>query len=253
MSLYEMLTAVRPFAGQSTLALIQQHLAVPAPPMRERAPRVRVPEDMEALVMRLLAKQPADRFQSPEELIEAIDRIGAAHSLAWPGRSSPSLPSLSRSSASRPPSSPGLSLGQRLAQAGALLGRPFSFLLGRLRPRPKPKDRLGQALDSVRRRLGFPEKQRERLVPRWLLGAGIVVLLALVSGALWYALARSVPQDPRAAPSPTRDTVPARASLRRLVAPSGGAAHLALSRASLRDKRHAVPVQARTTPLSQPG
>lgn len=233
--LYEMLTGVRPFAGQSTLALIQQHLAVPAPPMRERAPKVRVPEDMEALVMRLLAKQPAARFQSPEELIEAIDRIGAAHSLAWPGRSSPSLPAVSRASAGRVPSSPGISLGQRLARAGALLGRPFSLLLGKLRPEPEPepKDRLGRALDSVRRRLGFPAKKPERRVPLWLLGAGVALLLALLSGALWYTLARSEPPDPRALPSPTR--APAHSLLRTRAAPSGGAyaGHRALSAVSL--------------------
>ncbi len=43
--------------------------------MRERAPSAKVPADMEALVIRLLAKQPADRFQTPDELALEVTRL----------------------------------------------------------------------------------------------------------------------------------------------------------------------------------
>ena len=70
--LYEMLTGQRPFVGKNPVAIIQQQLVTPPPPMNDRAPEANIPADLEALVMRLLAKQPAQRFQTPDELIAAI-------------------------------------------------------------------------------------------------------------------------------------------------------------------------------------
>jgi serine/threonine protein kinase len=129
--LYEMLTGLRPFVGRNPVAIIQQQLVTPPPPMKERAPTVQVPADMEALVMRLLAKQPAQRFQTPEELIQAIDQIGAVHHLAWPGSDSaahPVVPGTDAASSRR-----GLSkLTLRLSTVRSRL----SGTLGKLRAHP---------------------------------------------------------------------------------------------------------------------
>lgn len=115
--LYELLTGVRPFVGRSPLILIQQVLSTPAPAMKERAPGVTVLPELEALVLRLLAKKPEERVQTPQELLAAIDRIVTEHGLVWPpdgavqqaassGRSlpvpvSPSAPELDRFAAVR--------------------------------------------------------------------------------------------------------------------------------------------------------
>ncbi|MFO0579741.1 MAG: serine/threonine-protein kinase [Polyangia bacterium] len=196
--LYEMLTGVRPFSGPNALAYIQQHLAVPAPPMKERAPKVQVAADIEAMVMRLLAKQPDDRFQKPEAVIAEIDRLGAVHSLDWPNRSYTSLPPASRPSKSAP-SVPAVPLAQRLTEARAGLMRGLGWLRDRILPKRKPKSRIGQAFDTVRKKLGWPRKPK-RVLPLWLLWAGGAVLAALLAGALWYAL--------QSGPETSRNAVP---------------------------------------------
>ncbi|MFO0575411.1 MAG: serine/threonine-protein kinase [Polyangia bacterium] len=184
--LFEMLTGVRPFAGPTALAYIQQHLAVPAPPMKERAPKVQVAADIEAMVLRLLAKQPEDRFQRPEALIEEIDRLGAVHSLDWPNRSYTSLPPAARP-AKAAPSEPGVPVSQRLTQASAGLLRGFGWLRDKLLPRRKPKSKIGQALDTVRNKLGWPRKPKRR-IPLWLVVVASAVLGALLLSGLWLAL-----------------------------------------------------------------
>jgi serine/threonine-protein kinase len=71
--LYEMLAGKHPFVGTDAVELFkQQRYAIP-PPLCERAPGVNVPSALEAVVMRLLAKDPAARYQTAKELVDALD------------------------------------------------------------------------------------------------------------------------------------------------------------------------------------
>ncbi|MDB5351096.1 MAG: serine/threonine protein kinase [Planctomycetota bacterium] len=65
--LYEMLTGQRPFTG-SAAALIQGHMMSPPPPFAAKNPRNDVPPEVEAVVLRCLAKKPEDRSQSARVL-----------------------------------------------------------------------------------------------------------------------------------------------------------------------------------------
>ena len=94
--IYQMLTGLHPFKETAPGALFRCHMSKPPPPFAERAPGVEVPAAVEALTLKLLEKDPARRFQSASELIEAIDdAMGLSGMVALaPGRiSSPSLPS----------------------------------------------------------------------------------------------------------------------------------------------------------------
>ncbi|NUP05210.1 MAG: serine/threonine protein kinase [Polyangiaceae bacterium] len=71
--LYELLAGVPPFEGESQAALFLQHRTEPVPRISTRAPHVRVPESLEAVARRLLAKRPEERFGSAKELIAALD------------------------------------------------------------------------------------------------------------------------------------------------------------------------------------
>jgi len=66
---YEMLTGVAPFTG-STLTVIQAH--VEEPPRSIRELRVDCPPDMEAAILRMLAKDPADRWGTMAEAKAAL-------------------------------------------------------------------------------------------------------------------------------------------------------------------------------------
>ncbi|MCS6900314.1 MAG: serine/threonine-protein kinase, partial [Myxococcales bacterium] len=94
--IYQMLTGLHPFQETAPGPLFRCHLSKPPPSFAERAPGVEVPAAVEALTLKLLEKDPARRFQSALELIEAIDdAMGIRGMVALaPGRiSTPSLPS----------------------------------------------------------------------------------------------------------------------------------------------------------------
>jgi serine/threonine protein kinase len=76
--LYELLTGVVPFSGDTPVEIAMKHLStVPEPPSAKRAD---VPRDLDLVVMRALAKDPAERYQSAEEMDADLRRInrGAA-------------------------------------------------------------------------------------------------------------------------------------------------------------------------------
>ena len=76
--LYEMLAGQPPFVGPTADSVVRQHMTQAPPSVRVM--RTSVPEAVEEILDRLLAKSPADRFGSAEELIRALD---AAISGEW--------------------------------------------------------------------------------------------------------------------------------------------------------------------------
>jgi class 3 adenylate cyclase len=74
--LYEMLTGRPPFLGDDAVAVISQHInTAPVAPSWHNP---EVPRALEALIMRLLAKDPADRPESAASIPEALATIAQA-------------------------------------------------------------------------------------------------------------------------------------------------------------------------------
>jgi serine/threonine-protein kinase len=74
--LYEALTGRPPFEAKSDLATAMMRLSVdPLPP---RAVRPGLPRDLEAVVLRALARRPEDRFPSAEAMQAALERLAGA-------------------------------------------------------------------------------------------------------------------------------------------------------------------------------
>ncbi|MFD4373604.1 protein kinase [Streptomyces sp. NPDC058486] len=64
--LYELLALRPPFTGETPLSVVYQHVQdIPVPPSEVRGS---TPPELDGLVMRSLAKEPDDRFQSAEEM-----------------------------------------------------------------------------------------------------------------------------------------------------------------------------------------
>ena len=71
-----LLTGSAPFPGGSLADKLARHHSAPAPDVRDRNPQV--PADLALLIQKMMAKKPEQRFKDYAELIQALDRIGAA-------------------------------------------------------------------------------------------------------------------------------------------------------------------------------
>jgi eukaryotic-like serine/threonine-protein kinase len=81
--LYEMLTGTVPFTAEGPLATAMKHVI--EPPLSPRRRNASVPEAMDALVMRLLSKDPEDRYPNAAQLIEDLRRTREGVPLAFAG------------------------------------------------------------------------------------------------------------------------------------------------------------------------
>jgi eukaryotic-like serine/threonine-protein kinase len=71
--LYELLTGSVPFTGETPVEIAMKHLSqAPVPPS---AHRPEVPRDLDYVVLRALAKDPAQRYHSAEEMDSDLERI----------------------------------------------------------------------------------------------------------------------------------------------------------------------------------
>ncbi|WP_460033914.1 diguanylate cyclase, partial [Megalodesulfovibrio paquesii] len=75
-TLYELLTGHRPFAGEDAGAIIHSHLALTPPAPADVDPAI--PPTLSALVMKCLAKDAEDRYQSAPGLVADLHRCHAA-------------------------------------------------------------------------------------------------------------------------------------------------------------------------------
>jgi serine/threonine protein kinase len=72
--LYQMLTGRRPFEADSGVEVLVMHLNAPPRPLRTVARSARIPASLDGVVLRALAKKPAERFQTAHELRHALER-----------------------------------------------------------------------------------------------------------------------------------------------------------------------------------
>ena len=102
--MYEILTGVPPFEGGNYFQLLWKHgNEAPLPP-RERNPGASIPEAVEAVILKALAKGRDERFQSMLELEEAL--VLAAPWLDVPHGHTPTFPSLPPGRGSMPDTLP---------------------------------------------------------------------------------------------------------------------------------------------------
>jgi serine/threonine protein kinase len=142
--IYELLTGRPTFAAETPSMLMVKHV-VEAPPPFEPGPLVSVPEELERLVFRMLEKEPANRPQTMEEVIEVLDTLWA--------RIRSNDPSLKRSSGNFTPTATphapqsGVSL---VRASGRVQGVTASSTTGIEEPLPQvPKSKLPLVLGAI--------------------------------------------------------------------------------------------------------
>lgn len=86
--MYELLVGRPPFSGESPVAVAYQHVQEPPTPPSTLNPNI--PPGLEAVVLKAMEKDPADRFQSAAELIDDLNRLLAGQvPLAAPQNEAP--------------------------------------------------------------------------------------------------------------------------------------------------------------------
>ncbi|NQT88011.1 serine/threonine protein kinase, partial [bacterium] len=137
-TLYHLLSGFPPFEAASPEALALMHLREPAPPLQREAPGT--PPELCDLVHKLLQKDPAERPETVQDVLDALDRIelDTAGQVKAAG--------LFRKRKLRPPRRKRLIAGLAVAILGVTL---LGLATGVFRPEPpQPPDPLATALDA---------------------------------------------------------------------------------------------------------
>jgi serine/threonine-protein kinase len=82
--LYEMITGKLPFEARNPADYIRHHIKSPPIPVTQRVPELQFPPELDAFFARVLAKERETRFQSANELAEALGPFAGNFSI--PGR-----------------------------------------------------------------------------------------------------------------------------------------------------------------------
>lgn len=75
--LYELAVGRPPFAGETQIATAMMHVKEPPPSLRSI--RAGVPRSLETVIMRALAKDPSERFESADDMRRALASQGGGH------------------------------------------------------------------------------------------------------------------------------------------------------------------------------
>jgi serine/threonine-protein kinase len=73
--LFETFTGKLPFTGDTIMRIVMGHIQSPPPKPRSLNPRI--PIDLEALILRCLAKNPDDRPQTVEAILEELSEVSS--------------------------------------------------------------------------------------------------------------------------------------------------------------------------------
>jgi len=147
--LYEMVTGRLPFEAESAISLALKHIGEDPTPPRRYAPQL--PEAVEAVILRALAKEPDDRFATAREMVDALRQAWSSGVsqpiISWaqgvggeatgepsiPGRDGPPTPPPDRPAFQDNPSDPEMSTEASAGDARRRLvwvGLPIILLIG---------------------------------------------------------------------------------------------------------------------------
>lgn len=100
---YELITGRRPFSADTPMAVLVKHITEPLPRARLLVPEL--PEEVESVIFKALAKQPADRYLDMGALAAALEHLGFSSAPTAMRAELPNIPAPT-TSAQTPPAVP---------------------------------------------------------------------------------------------------------------------------------------------------
>jgi serine/threonine protein kinase len=206
-SLYEMVTGERPFKSKSDYALMEAHLReIPKPPS---ALQPGLPSDVNDIIVKAIAKDPAQRFQSAVAFRDAISQANLVASAAAAAPSAAPDSTLSATILYEPliasPAHPVLE-----APVNQNPADPRS--IGNSGTPSRPAGQTPRANGPAPPALQPPPRQAVKHPGLYVLLGGALVIAALVGAGLYIGRAEATPgavRDTAPAPVPTPQTEPA--------------------------------------------
>ncbi|WP_437966472.1 serine/threonine-protein kinase [Sorangium sp. So ce260] len=198
--LYEMLTGKHPFDAIVPVELFREQCNTAPPPLRLRAPGVEVSRELEALVMRLLRKDPAERHANARALLAALDaavpRSEALGLLPWKEPLSSGAWPLGDPLRSRDPAAAPLSPERQAGSAAAGSALAHGIWAGGAVTDASGAPGAGagsEAPGAAERRAAEPRPRPRRSAWGWLLGAAAVVAVGAAGAPLLRRLPMGAP------------------------------------------------------------
>ncbi|GMV80729.1 MAG: hypothetical protein AMXMBFR7_19130 [Planctomycetota bacterium] len=202
-SLYHMVTGRTLFKGENSTAIMTSHLTSSAPNVRQL--RSEISEDFARVLEKMLAKQAADRYQTPAELLKDLTQLanGESPEAGLPAGTASSMEPTPRDAGRR---GKGRTTGAQTVQRGTTGA--LAPVRGTTGPR-KPVDRIptGQRapVDRPDQQTG-PKRAVE--TPKIVLAAVVVAVLGAVAGIVFFS-SDGPPGTRTAKNSPSAPSVPA--------------------------------------------
>jgi len=185
-TLYYLLTGAPPFTGKSLAAVLLAHQSTEAQPLNVVRPEV--PEELAAVVRKMMAKAPAERYQTPAEVVMALGVAGKQAAKGMPPKSSPD--------AATPAAKGRTEEEKRLLRAETIIplaAAAPATMLGSEPASPEAEDARNTSDSKPAKARRTRGGGRKRRVPsawkKWLIGGGIglflVALLGLVASGVF--------------------------------------------------------------------
>jgi serine/threonine-protein kinase len=165
---YFLLTGQVPFPGGSTLEKLVRHGTEEPTPVTNLRPEV--PAPVAAIVRRLMAKQPAERFQTPAELMAALAPFAVSSPGTWTDPDPDRAAIEDQESGDEEGRSIPIVAGEEDASA----------LIGTLPPSLSETILSTANMPSMQFRRSFQKEQRRRLIFALIVGLGLAACLGLL-------------------------------------------------------------------------
>ena len=169
--LYELLTGETPFNGETPVEIAMKHLSTaPQPPSKLRPD---IPPELDMVVLRALAKNPDDRYQSADEMEGDLDRVarGARVSATTVDTATQVL---------RRPAAAAV-VAAEAATAATMIATPPAAAAAAVPPAVVEDEQ---------------EEESDRPIWPWLVAIGFVVAALVAGFFVWHQLSGSTPQVP---------------------------------------------------------
>ncbi len=154
--MYEMLTGDLPFHSDTPIGMLMAQISMPPRMPSDIKPGLNIPDEVSDVLLKCLEKNPADRYQSADELIEALDGVASS------------------------------GVTRVMVGRGQVVTMPPRTRAATLPPQPTPEVEEQNPADHDELTSEIRQaQQRQRVAIRYLAVAAVVLLMA---GLVWWLL-----------------------------------------------------------------